>query len=169
MSPFNFGTDELESVGVTSSSNLQPAQPRNRLALRHGFFLEHFTETDQALLEALTEAYRERCPAYSRSLDPLLELAASITWRIGRANADISEHGLPRGKNAAAAVLKHLEAAERMLVTILGRLGMTTKDAADLGLVLTRARRESIDMARLSPDKRALLYELLKEAGATVG
>lgn len=153
----------------TSLENLHPpVGPGNRLAVTHGFFVTRLKPEDEAQVTALTESFRELCPAYSRSLDPMLELAASTAWRLQRANADLAEHGLMRGTKAAA-LLKHVEAAERTLIFAFGKLGMTTKDAAELGLTLTRARRESIDLSRLSPEKQEQLRELLQEAGALDG
>jgi len=151
---------------VSSLSNLRPPVGEgNRLAVRHGFFVTRLDDAEAAEMLELTEDYRERCPAYSRSLDPLLELAASISWRLRRANADLATNGLARGAKAAA-LLKHTEAAERVLLQVLGALGMTTVSAADLGLTLTRVRRESINLGRLSEEKRETLRELLHEAGA---
>ena len=138
-----------------------PFEPGNQAATKHGFHSKPRPD-DLAELEQLRDAYRAALGArYHDALEPAVDLAASMSWRLRRAYSDLSQHGLVREGGSPAPLLKHISSTERSLVALLDRLALTSVSEADLGLTLVQVDRLRLD--RLSPEKRRQLEALLAE------
>lgn len=139
-----------------------PFEPGNQANRKHGMRAMP-REEDHAEIEELRQAYRAALGhRHEPALDPLVDLAAALAWRLRRGYADLSQHGITRSTGAAP-VLRHIEAAERSLVTVLDKLALTVPAMAETGLTLARLNVEQARLDRLSPARRQLLAELLDE------
>lgn len=154
---------------VSALENLRHAEPGNKLAATHRFYLRALDGDDLIEVEEYAASLREASPAVQdgMAVDALIEVVAVQRWRLQRGWQEIARNGLTRGaRNVPAPILNHLSALETRYVENLARLGLTPQAAADLGLSLIRAQRELLDLGRLTATERTQLEGLLSKAGA---
>ena len=85
---------------MQNSANLRPipAQPGNRLAERHGFYVEQLSPIEGAEIEEIATAIRELSPVDADALEPLIQLVAGQLWRRRKAYTDLEANGLIRAR-----------------------------------------------------------------------
>lgn len=116
--------------------NLVPAQPENRLALRHGAYA---AVRIPARAEEIAEGLREIVPASSPSDDPTIRLAAIALAQVETVSAYLAERGIVDAEGNPAPVLRHFGTMMNTAARLLDRLGCTPTSRASLGLDLVRA------------------------------
>ena len=142
-----------------------PAQPGNRLAERHGFYVTALSPIEDAEIEEIASAIRDLSPVDADALEPLIQLVAGLLWRRRKAYADLEANGVVRARGKAAPILRDLATLERSILDGLKALALTPQAAASLNLTLTRTRSsERFNVDALTTDERQALDRLLTKA-----
>lgn len=117
-----------------------PFETGNEVSKRHGFFASPtLREEDRAELEDIERLLWSVIPAATERDGPTIAACAELVWRLRRGYADLHEHGLLRD-GTPAAVLRHIETAERTFLRFAVQLGLTPRSRAELGLDLVQAK-----------------------------
>jgi hypothetical protein len=145
-----------------------PFENGNRAAVKHGVYLENFSDDERAEIEAIADSLRAAAPLYSPAFEPTIRMTAARIWRWRRAYAYLSE----RGEDASRALLRDLNVLERSLQRDLADLGVNPRAAAELGVNLARLAAASgedepdFDWNALDPGERRTLSALLAKGSA---